>query len=188
MQIEPRIRTYLRGVAKNLKQRWLPAFWKKKIPNTQEIKRTLFNWTKQDETCKFSRKSSFSSYVQYNRKLLNQLIMCQFHARSMLVISQQLGYSLYVFSFYPSRKPPGVLLIYYVFWIFFKSFFQNAGSQLCFRFLKINFFVHRGLDFVGRWATSIPPTRLTDQQLRLGQDLAISGTVSPNNRLRIKCD
>ena len=27
----------------NLKQSWLPAFWKKKIQNTQEIKRTLFN-------------------------------------------------------------------------------------------------------------------------------------------------
>ena len=32
--------------------------------NTQEIKRMLFNWTKQDKTGKFSRKSSFSSYVQ----------------------------------------------------------------------------------------------------------------------------
>ena len=30
---------------KNLKQSWLPAFWKK-IQNTQEIKRTLFNKTK----------------------------------------------------------------------------------------------------------------------------------------------
>ena len=39
------------------------------IQNTQEIKRTLFNWTKQDKTCKFLRKSSFSSYVQHkNRK------------------------------------------------------------------------------------------------------------------------
>ena len=41
----------------------------KKIQNTREIKRTIFNWTKQDKTCKFSRKSSFSSYVQHkNRK------------------------------------------------------------------------------------------------------------------------
>ena len=39
---------------KNLKQSWLPAFWKK-IQNTQEIKRMLFNWTKQDKTCKYSR-------------------------------------------------------------------------------------------------------------------------------------
>ena len=31
----------------------------------KRLKRTLFNWTKQDETCKFSRKSSFSSYVQH---------------------------------------------------------------------------------------------------------------------------
>ena len=43
--------------------------------NTQEIKRTLFNQTKQNKTCKFSRKASFSSYVQqYNRKQLNQLV------------------------------------------------------------------------------------------------------------------
>ena len=48
--------------------------------NTQEIKRMLFNWMKQDKTCKFSRKSSFSSYVQHkkqkNRQLI-QLILCQ---------------------------------------------------------------------------------------------------------------
>ena len=50
-----------------------------KIQNTQEIKRTLFNQTKQDKTCKFSRKSSVSSYVQqYNREQLNQLILCHF--------------------------------------------------------------------------------------------------------------
>ena len=36
------------------------------------MKRTLFNWTKQDKTCKFSRKSSFSSYVQHkNRRKKN---------------------------------------------------------------------------------------------------------------------
>ena len=38
----------------------------------QEIKRTLFNWMKQDKTCKFLRKSSFSSYVKHkNRKTNN---------------------------------------------------------------------------------------------------------------------
>ena len=32
-------------------------------------KRTLFNWKKkQDKTCKFSRKSSFSSYVQHKKR------------------------------------------------------------------------------------------------------------------------
>ena len=36
----------------------------------------------QDKTCKFSRKASFSSYVQqYNRKQLNQIILCPFDAR-----------------------------------------------------------------------------------------------------------
>ena len=39
---------------------------------TQEIKRMLFNWMKQDKTCKFSRKSSFLSYVQHkNRKTIH---------------------------------------------------------------------------------------------------------------------
>ena len=47
------------------------------IQNTEEIKRALFNWTKQDKTCKFSRKSSCSSYVQCNWKQLNQRILCQ---------------------------------------------------------------------------------------------------------------
>ena len=39
-----------------------------KIKNTQEIKRTLLKWTKQDKTWKFSRKSSFSSYVQHTHR------------------------------------------------------------------------------------------------------------------------
>ena len=43
------------------------------IQNTQEIKRTLFNWTKQDKTCKFSRKSSFSSYVQHKNRKINNI-------------------------------------------------------------------------------------------------------------------
>ena len=35
------------------------------VQNTPEIKENaLFNWTKQDKTCTFSRKSSFSSYIQ----------------------------------------------------------------------------------------------------------------------------
>ena len=37
----------------NQKQSWLPAFWKR-IQNTKEIKRTLFNKTEQDKTCTFS--------------------------------------------------------------------------------------------------------------------------------------
>ena len=52
-----------------------------KIKNTQEIKRTLFNKTKQDKTSKFSMLSCFSSYVQYNRKQLNQL--CPLGARKL---------------------------------------------------------------------------------------------------------
>ena len=42
----------------------------KKDPK-QEIKRMLFNWTKQDRTCKFLRKSSFSSYAQHNNRITN---------------------------------------------------------------------------------------------------------------------
>ena len=41
---------------------------KKKSQNTQEIKITLFNWTKWDKTCKISRKSSLSSYIHKNRR------------------------------------------------------------------------------------------------------------------------
>ena len=47
------------------------------IQNTQEIKRTLFNWTKQDKMCKFSRMSSFSSYAQHkNRKFASFVLFC----------------------------------------------------------------------------------------------------------------
>ena len=55
---------------KSLKQSWLPAFWKE-IQNTQEIKRMLFNETKQDKICKFWRKSWFSSYVQQYNKIFS---------------------------------------------------------------------------------------------------------------------
>ena len=47
------------------------------IQNTQEIKRTLFNWTKRNKTCTFSRKSSFSSQVQNKNKQFIQFISCQ---------------------------------------------------------------------------------------------------------------
>ena len=55
--------------------------WVTNLQNTLEIKRTLFNWTKQDKTCKFSRKSSFPSYVQHKNsrkkiRLLNCLFFC----------------------------------------------------------------------------------------------------------------
>ena len=53
-------------MSKLLKKVWIRVL-KKKIQNTQEIKRTLFNWTKQDKTCTFSRKSSFSSYIQHKK-------------------------------------------------------------------------------------------------------------------------
>ena len=35
-----------------------------KIPNTQEIKRTLFNWTKQDKTCSFPSPASHIQLTQ----------------------------------------------------------------------------------------------------------------------------
>ena len=44
------------------------------VQNTQETKRALFNWQKQDKTCRFSRKSSFSSYVQHKNRKNKQLI------------------------------------------------------------------------------------------------------------------
>ena len=54
------------------------------VQNSQEIKRTLFDRMKQDKTCKFSRNSSFSSYVQHKHrknKQLIQLILCQLDVR-----------------------------------------------------------------------------------------------------------
>ena len=50
--------------------------WYYKIWNRVDCQRSekrsktmLFNWTKQDKTCKFSRKSSFSSYVQQQKTI-----------------------------------------------------------------------------------------------------------------------
>ena len=57
-QVSHRVET----AKKNLKQGWLPAFWEK-IQNTQEVKRRLFNWMKQDRICKFSRKSFFKLHT-----------------------------------------------------------------------------------------------------------------------------
>ena len=45
-----------------------------KISKTHKrLKRTLFNWMKQDKTCKFLRKSSFSSFVLHKNKQLVHL-------------------------------------------------------------------------------------------------------------------
>ena len=46
-----------------------------KIQNTQEIKRTLFYSTKQDKTCKFSRKSSFSTFLSCFVQLKSVLLI-----------------------------------------------------------------------------------------------------------------
>ena len=57
-----------------------PEDHKSLIQNTEEIKRTLFNETKQDKTCTFLRKSSFfklrTTKKQKNRQWI-QLILCQ---------------------------------------------------------------------------------------------------------------
>ena len=63
------------------KEGWLeemtPLFTKRNtlrhwIQNTQEIKENVFfSSTKQDKTSKFSRKSSFSSYVQHKTEKKN---------------------------------------------------------------------------------------------------------------------
>ena len=49
----------------------------KRSQTHKRLKERLFYWTKQAKTCSFSRKSSFSSYVQHKNKLLIQLISCQ---------------------------------------------------------------------------------------------------------------
>ena len=50
------------------------------IQNTQESRRTFFNWTKQDKMCNFSRKSFFvklrTTEKQKNKQLI-QLVLCQ---------------------------------------------------------------------------------------------------------------
>ena len=70
------------------KQSWLPAFWKN-IQNTQEIIRTLFNWMKQDKTCTFLRKSSFSVFLLYVawKRGLPQKCACFIQLKSILLIS-----------------------------------------------------------------------------------------------------
>ena len=56
------------------------AHWSKAL---KKLKRTLFNSTKQDKTCKFSRNTSFSSCVQHKnkqkktkQKKINSLSLC----------------------------------------------------------------------------------------------------------------
>ena len=54
----------------------------KTIQNTQEIKRTLFHWTKQGKTCTFFRRSSF--HTMYNIKSwINCLFFCSYVVRSL---------------------------------------------------------------------------------------------------------
>ena len=56
---------------KKISETELTARVLKKRSKTHEIKRTLFNWTKQDKTCKFLKKSSFSTYVQQKTRKTN---------------------------------------------------------------------------------------------------------------------
>ena len=49
----------------------------------KRLKRTLFNWTKQDKTWKFSRKSSFSKLrttYKHRKQTTSSLCLCQFDA------------------------------------------------------------------------------------------------------------
>ena len=46
---------------------------KRKTIIHKRLKRTLFDWTKQDKTCEFSRKSSFPSNRQHKNKQLIDL-------------------------------------------------------------------------------------------------------------------
>ena len=99
-----------------------------------------FNQTTQDKTCKISRKFSFSIYVQqYNRKQLNQLILCPFDAMRfncfLLQCCTQLEkedflQNVHVLSCFVQLK--SVLLISCVLWIFFFFFFRTLAVN-CFR-------------------------------------------------------
>ena len=55
---------------------------KKRSKTHKRLKERFLFWTKREKKCKFSRKSSFSSYVQHKNKQLIQLILCQLDARS----------------------------------------------------------------------------------------------------------
>ena len=61
--------------------KWLFELLLKSFTVEDRLKRTLFNWAKQDKTCTFSRKSSFSNYIQQkNRKANNTLRLYQLDA------------------------------------------------------------------------------------------------------------
>ena len=47
------------------------------FPLLRGMKRKLFNWTKQDKTCTFSRQSFFSSCVKHKNQQFIQLVLCQ---------------------------------------------------------------------------------------------------------------
>ena len=67
---------------KNLKQSWLPAFWKK-IQNTQKIKKTLFNKTKQDKTCKIFEVIFFFKLCTIQQKTVKPTFLCPLDARKL---------------------------------------------------------------------------------------------------------
>ena len=70
-----------------------------KIQNTQEIKRTLFYSTKQDKTCKFSRKSSFSTFLSCFVQLKSVLLIsCVFW----IFFSEHLQSTLFQIFFFSS--------------------------------------------------------------------------------------
>ena len=69
---------------KNLKQLIASVLKKKRSKTNKRLKKTLFNWTKKDKACKFSKKSSFSSYIQHKNKQLIQLILSQLDAQRLV--------------------------------------------------------------------------------------------------------
>ena len=49
------------------------------LQNTQEIKRTFFNWTKQDKTGKFSRRPVFQATynIKAEKQTIDSIFLCQ---------------------------------------------------------------------------------------------------------------
>ena len=85
----------------------------KKIQNTEEIQRTLFNWTKQDKTCIFSRRSFFQA--TYNIKTKNKQLIQVKCARFVLSHPMQM------------RSFNSLCVLY----LFFRTLAVNSVSDLC---------------------------------------------------------
>ena len=100
---------------------WVLWKWSK----ANKIKRMLFNRMKQDKTCTFLRKSSFSSYIQHKNKQFNLPFVSW-----MLEKEDFLKKNVHILSCFVQLK--SVTVISCVLWIFFSQRWQSALFQIFF--------------------------------------------------------